>query len=449
MKKVNISRKILMGVGTAVMTAITLGTSTYAWFARNGDAVVEKTEFNLESAEGLRISLDGEHFSQDITLSQLKEVIKKNTGKEYEDLKYQGVTLKYDDTGKVVYNADTKFPEFEKFELERRSSKKNNGTAYKSSDVKYNHKFVDADKSDYLSFDLYFQVDYVGKTVAEDYDLWFSSERSDTGEPTGIYGKETEVLLHNDLETMTKKYAPNDKVLYSPVNAMRLGVYNHNDSKLIVYEQGVGLGSKAVDSTTYNGVTITFFDDDVTYYTKVSDNVYESIARISEFADGVKYYTYDGTTYTSVESTDVFNVNTPYYVSTGSNDYVLVHMPFDDNETYYVKNQTAVEDRFNPFKNAMYTYYNNNHPYERFDDSDNTYIAARFKEDTIIPTDTQSAYTQSRLAGFSKKTDGNGYEVIKMSFNFWLEGWDADFLEMTEEKATDFSISLAFELRSR
>ena len=281
----------------------------------------------------------------------------------------------------------------------------------------------------------------------ENYDLWFSSERSDTGEPTGIYGKETEVLLHNDLETMTKKYAPNDKVLYSPVNAMRLGVYNQNDSKLIVYEQGVGLGSKAVDNTTYQETTITSFADDVTYYTYVGNNVYESVERISEFADGVKYYTCDGTTYTEVLTTDQFDATKAYYVSFGTNDYVLVNMPFDSNTKYYVKNQAAIEDRFNPLKNAMYTYYNNNHPYERFDDEDNTYKAARFNETTIIPTETNSAYTVSKLASFKKKDDGNGYEVIKMSFTFWLEGWDADFLEMTEESATDFNISLAFELK--
>lgn len=439
MKKVNISRKIIMGIGATAMTVIALGTSTYAWFARNGDAVVEKTNFNLESAEGLRISLDGEHFSQDITLSQLKEVIKANTGKDYEDLKYSGVTLKYDENGKVQYDATTGFPLFQKDSVALRED------TYR--DVKYNHEYVDAVKSDYLSFDLYFQVDFVGQTLNEDYDLWFAKERSDTGEATGIYGKETTVKLHNGLSTMTGSYTPNEEITYSPVNAMRLAVKNQTDSNLIVYEQEIGLGSKAVDNFVYKKAEITEYADGENYLVKTGDS-YDYVPVLTNFVSkNTDYYTYDGTNYTYVDKSEAFDATKTYYVKYANDKYSLVHLPFDGSLEYYTIDTNSVDSRFDPMKNAMYTYYNNNHPYERFDDSINPLKAAKYNEETITPQNGLSVYEQSKLASFEK--DANGYKVIKMSFTFWLEGWDADFLEMTEESATDFNISLAFELRAR
>lgn len=438
MKKVNITRKLIMGIGATAMTVITLGTSTYAWFARNGDAVVEKTQFNLESAEGLRISLDGEHFSQDITLSQLKEVIKKNTGKNYEDLKYQGVTLKYDDDGKIVYDETTGFPQFVKDNVELREDT--------TKDVKYNHKYVDADKFDYLSFDLYFQVDFVGQTLNEDYDLWFAKERSDTGEATGIYGKETTVKLHNGLSTMTGSYTPNEEITYSPVNAMRLAVKNQTDSNLIVYEQEIGLGSKAYDNFVYQKADITEYEDGVEYFVKKGDS-FGYVPVLTDFVSkNTDYFTFNGTSYDPVDKSFAFDATQAYYIRYGDK-YSLVHLPFDANNEYYTITTDEVEARFDPMKNAMYTYYNNNHPYERFDDPINPLKAATYNEETIIPQNDLSVYELGKLASFEK--DANGYKVIKMSFTFWLEGWDADFLEMTEESATDFNISLAFELRAR
>ena len=343
MKK-GITRKLIMSISTATMTAVCLGTTTYAWFARNGDAVVENTKFNLESAEGLRISIDGENYSQDITLSQLKEVIKAKTGKEYEDTVYNGVTLKHDNNGDLVFDTDGN-PLFEKDSLELITDDQGNVT---KEDVKYNHKLVDAAVSDYLAFDIYFKVDYIGKTPTEDYNLWFATTRSDTGEPTGIYGSESKITLHNKLSTMDGNYKSGDEITYSPVDAMRLGIVDHNSDDFRIYEQNIGLGSKAVTDSQ--------------------------------------------------------------------------------------------EDRFNPNKNAMYTYYNNNHPYEPFKE------AAKYNEETIVPTDTASVYELNELASFERSSDG--YNIIHMTFVFWLEGWDADFLEMSEESATNFNISLAFELRT-
>ena len=343
MRKRNLTRKLIMSVSTAAMTAVTLGTTTYAWFARNGDAVVEPAKFNLESAEGLRISIDGENYSQDITLTQLKEVIKNNTGKEYDDIKYNGVTLKYDDNGNIEYD-ENGVPKFSKDALELITDGDGNVT---KDDVKYNHILVDADKSDYLAFDIYFMVDYLGKTPVEDYDLVFAVTRSDTGEATGIYGNETTLTLHNRLSTMDKDYKSGEVITYNPVDAMRLGIVDHNKSDFRVFEQNIGLGSKAVENDS--------------------------------------------------------------------------------------------DDRFNPNKNAMYTYYNSNHPFEPFKE------ASKFKEDTIIPNGDVSIYEDNVLASFVR--DENGYNTIHMTFLFWLEGWDADFLEMTEENATNFNISLAFELR--
>ena len=106
MKKRSITRKLIMAVTAAATAAITLGTSTYAWFSRNSNVWVEETNFQIESYDGLLISLDGENFSQDVSADDLMKYVTGKTDTEeareaYKELRFNGNTIKSNQDGTI------------------------------------------------------------------------------------------------------------------------------------------------------------------------------------------------------------------------------------------------------------------------------------------------------------------------------------------------------------
>ena len=242
-----LARKLILSIGTATMTAACLTTSTYAWFARNGDAIVEEMNLNLETGSGLLVSLDGTNFSQDITFEMIKAKIEENTGKPYNEIKYKPVTLKHDTQGKIIYNNN--YPVFEKDKLNR------------VNDELYSHNFVDAEVGDYLQFDLWFRLES-NEQRSGNWDLFFSKTRSDNLDQdgnildeklkTGIVGNTTTTKLNNRMTTLDHQYQANDYVTFNPADAMRMGVRSNNYFR--IYEPEVGLGSAAIPGADPDGV---------------------------------------------------------------------------------------------------------------------------------------------------------------------------------------------------
>lgn len=270
-----LARKLILSIGTATMTAACLTTSTYAWFARNGDAIVEEMDLNLETGSGLLVSLDGINFSQDITFEMIKAKIEENTGQEYENIKYKPVTLKHDDNGKIIYDNDTKYPNFLKDKLE------------KVNDEKYKHVFEDAQVGDYLQFDLWFRLESNDQRSGN-WDLFFSEERSDNGEKTGILGKETTTKLSNKMTTLDHEYISGDTVTFNPADSMRMGVRSNDYFR--IYEPEVGLGSAAIPGADPDGEHSFTKNAMISYY----NNLYPKAPFIEgEFVD-MYNETYEG-----------------------------------------------------------------------------------------------------------------------------------------------------------
>ena len=72
--KVNL-RKVILSVSTIGMLAVTLTTSTYAWFKLNQNAKVENFNISVIGGKGFMVSVDGGTYTNDLTSEQIQKAI--------------------------------------------------------------------------------------------------------------------------------------------------------------------------------------------------------------------------------------------------------------------------------------------------------------------------------------------------------------------------------------
>ncbi len=283
-----------MSISTAAMTAVCLGTSTYAWFSKNEVVWTEETDFNLDFYSGLLISFDGANYHQDVTKAQLAQAM---TGIEDEDealeafkqISLDGVTPKMENE-KIQYDDTTKYVKFTYDTVDEEGHDDGNGNTV------YDHTAVDAVANNkYLRFDLWFKLADGGvpkSASAPVYNLVFTDKTSVKSKA----GKQ-EVTLLNKLNTMTEEKSAGETIDVDGANSLRVGVetYNDDNQDMIVFEpvNEYNLGSAAVEGraddlhnpaknamyTYYNN----FFREK---FTQAADDG-EAFETYSKFTDGV------------------------------------------------------------------------------------------------------------------------------------------------------------------
>ncbi len=96
------------------------------------------------------------------------------------------------------------------------------------------------------------------------------------------------------------------------------------------------------------------------------------------------------------------------------------------------------KDRYNPDKNAMYTYYNNyfgRYPFKEADLPDGNGDAFKTK--------TKEELLEKEIGKFNYVETKDSYNIIKLELYIWLEGWDADYFVGIPEN-TKISVDLEF-----
>ena len=73
-------RKIRMLILLMLVTLILMITATYAWFSTQRDVEITGMRLNVEVAESMQISLDGETWTQSITIKDMKQFYGTYTG---------------------------------------------------------------------------------------------------------------------------------------------------------------------------------------------------------------------------------------------------------------------------------------------------------------------------------------------------------------------------------
>lgn len=243
-------RKLILSILSTALTVVCLTSTTYAWFARNSEAWTEEFNFEIENHDNLLISVDGENFRSSISNDLLKKAIV---------AKANNIDILTDSKSDTPTLTDTYInKEFNKIRIKGVSTSdvvsftaidEVNGT-----DGYFN--IIDADKYNYLAFDLYFKVDAT-KEADKAYDLAFVSSdysaSSDSNVPVSyLKSLDTEATIHSGFTIGDVTYKADDKININLVNAMRIGVITDttNESKPLIYEPYAGLGSYAIKDGT-------------------------------------------------------------------------------------------------------------------------------------------------------------------------------------------------------
>lgn len=224
--------KLLLGSLMTLGTLATAVSTTYAFVVLNDEVKVEEFNFNLETDAGLLISLDGINYYQDITASQIQNVISNNTGVAYNNAKYKGVTLSQTN-GKINFD-NNGYPLFVKDKLIELPTP--------IGDRHYYHGYQNAQNNDYIMFDLYFQITNQG-SITSPYTLSFMDITSIKSNGP------IDFTLSNVMTTKTGTHVSKDVITFDPVDAMRLGLKNHNTNTFTIYEPEIGLGSAAIEGS--------------------------------------------------------------------------------------------------------------------------------------------------------------------------------------------------------
>lgn len=256
-----IRRKLFLSIFMLFVTAVTLTSTTLAWFARNREAWTDEFELEIENTDGLLISIDGVNFYSDVNNDELmKAITAKKLGKSVKDVtdaevkanvtNLSSVTTKDLNTFTTVDNAST------------------------IKDGFYEHHI--ANKDNYVVFDLYFKAQSSKGLAEKKYDLSFVSTKDEVRAPS-ITADDSIVELYNNLTTINDTYGPavagKEVITVNPANAMRIGVTHHENVNTI-YEPYDNLGSYALKDAQediYNpdkNAMLTYFNN--THNTKLA-----------------------------------------------------------------------------------------------------------------------------------------------------------------------------------
>lgn len=255
-----IRRKLFLSIFMLFVTAVTLTSTTLAWFARNQEAWTDEFELEIENTDGLLISIDGVNFYSDVNNEELfKAITAKKLGKAVSDVTQDEVNANVTKLSSVTTNDLINFTTVD------------NASTIK--DGYYEHHT--ANKDNYVVFDLYFKAQTSKNQANKSYSVQFVNS---TDEVTQSYIKanDANVKLHNKLTTQADTYGPGlegkEIITVNPKDAMRIGV-THGEVNTI-YEPYAGLGSYALKDETndlYNpdkNAMLTYFNN--THNTKLS-----------------------------------------------------------------------------------------------------------------------------------------------------------------------------------
>lgn len=260
-------KKLILSIVSISLAAVTLISTTYAWFSLNTTVYVDGLELNVTSGENILLSIDGIHWYQNLTADKIKLAVASTYGGYSFNTEEQLI----DEDGDIV--SDSRIEEIfaEKITL----------APVTSSDGK---EFTDlygttltANLGKYLSFDLYFACE--SDSISSDTDVFFYHgirKELPSGEvinPTRITSTGIDIELKNELKTfdwttgrMVTHTAKNEagernSIHVNPANALRFSTFDERNNWSQIYEldahdyttgtRGKGLGSYATNYTYY------------------------------------------------------------------------------------------------------------------------------------------------------------------------------------------------------
>ena len=367
MKKKIIRKLILACVGAGCL-AITLATTTYAWYSMNNAAETDGFTFNASAGSGFLISTDGENFFH--TLSEediIKGIITSTAPNSY----------KLDEDNQLIYKIGDRETIIKNDELKKEYKKVIQlfpVTSYDGVKIE-NMKRVSVNTSEngskYAILDLYFKTTSDDKNDNLKYDIYLDGKDYDDGYEQA---SRTRIWSNNPTKIKLKASDKTDKVVMT--------TYYYNDA-ISNYE----LKNFRTDDEIYAYTSNTFrFSVNDLGYVKTDDEgnvIYDkentNVPLIYEISDDKKY--------------DLGSYATNY----SGEDQVLTR-------------------KYSYSNNGMFTYFNSTRPYAQLTplDYDDEEVQHLIKNN--VQTLTDDRICVSIRSG----------EITKAQMKFWIDGWDGD-----------------------
>lgn len=298
-------RKLILASSTALATALTLSSTTWAWFKMNSRATVENFDFEVVGGNGFKVSIDGENYYNNLSNLQIKKAIARDYGAgTYEILPFTNYgksdepTPRPDCFYKISYDSDMNkiYTELTGEDLDNELDKimnekilvwpvtTTNGRDFKtlsSGDTTYS-----ASSGHYTQFSVYFKPESDNPKDNLMYDVYM----------TGYEGKNT--AGDNIVPTLLTSTARNIK--------LNAGLTTYENGQIVNYNSGQYISvytsnSTRVSSTVSNLENIKAgyyetadlrFKEDKNYYIKNAINEYELVEVVAgeEIPSDIVYY---------------------------------------------------------------------------------------------------------------------------------------------------------------
>lgn len=378
-----IHRKLLMSIISLILVIVTFTASTYAWIYNTSQVQISGFNFNATGGLGFLISVDGNNYSSDLTTSQIKRAIL---------LSYDSANYSFTDKGELISIGSSKPLEDEVINsllsrIELRPMTSYNGYQFQGLG---NTNIADY-HSNCVEFTLYFKTTSNEVSDNTSYDIY-------------LYGGEQYKNQDGIDISPSKMSSTVDKI---KLNAnMSTGELVNNDDMLdikkIEHNQGDEIEVYSLNALRFSAGEIqtkqvpTEQDGEVSYY-----ETQEDTTQIFEFYNDKDLGSY-ATDYKS-DGTDEGNALAKLYDST---------------------------------MNAGFTYYNN----RKSNTSQITAISYGTKPETVR-YEVGTVSSPDGYIGDKLTTVTTGLGSTKVTFRYWLEGWDADCFDGI---ASSISVNLAF-----
>ena len=390
-------KKLILSALSLVFVGVTLVSTTFAWFKINSRAEISNFNFTATGGLGFMISHDGVHFQNDLTTDQMTSAI---------ILGYDGgYRYGWNEDGDLVYKSSgTKLTPTEK------SAILDDNILLMPVTSQYGYSFQDQSNADIISgaqsgkfieFDLYFKAtsDLEKDKLAYDISLFcgqtYQNEQKKTINPTSINSDTDEVKLRAGMKYMTL----------------------NDDDTWTAHDE-----AQKDDIITVASMNALRFSTEVRKYANQEEKDSEGRTVYLD-SEGHKVYANDEGKYfiNEVEVTDLSTLEkSMVYALDNSretrqvNSHIYEFYDSRDHGSYAVKGHENLVDMYDPVNNAMLTYYNAQkatdiYPIEQAVLPNTTRY--RVGTDAVMPTLT---------------TVNSGSETQRVTFRFWLEGWDAD-----------------------
>ena len=387
-----IYRKLILGLTSIAMTAICLVSTTYAWFEVSKTATVSKFDFDVTGGLGFLVSVDGSNFSSSLSTSQIQKAIVAGYDASYtledNELYLNGSKVSDAEIAKILNKNILLYPVTS---ADGKNITNLSGTSVSSSGGKYikfdmYFKATSADEDEGLKYGIYLCGDEVISGGRNEGQIVTTETTENTVKGTYIKSEKQRIEL---FDTMTFYNKVTGKVeTRSEEDSDSINVYTSNALRFSAVEsQSISYEDVTVDGDTKKEwvTTDTIDDNDVMLYELTSDDL----------------------------SNDVYNLGS--YAS----DYSEIHQEaYNEGDTVTDLEALAFDSRLN----AMYNYYNNIRPYAKLTQILVKYDNTDIRFNTLGYDDIKGTNAKKHLI----TTVSSGQKMKKVTFRFWLEGWDAD-----------------------